>query len=65
MFDAVNHPHTVQIVLNLPRVLVALVRADALDAVSARIAAGYEKRTQIKPSLFVSRPAQGATLLKS
>ncbi len=43
---------------------VALVRADALDAVSDRIADGYEKRTQIKPSLFVSRPAQGATLLK-
>ena len=43
---------------------VALVQADKIDAVSARIASEYEKRTRIKPTLFVSRPAAGATVLK-
>jgi galactokinase len=42
---------------------VALVRAQALPAISATIAAEYEKRTGIKPSLFVSRPAAGATII--
>jgi galactokinase len=44
---------------------VALVRADAVKAISDHIAAEYERRTKIKPSLFVSRPAAGATLLKT
>jgi galactokinase len=44
---------------------VALVRADQVDAISKRIAAEYEQRTKIKPTLFVSRPAAGATLLKA
>jgi len=44
---------------------VALVRADAVAAVSARIASDYERRTKIKPTLFVSRPAAGATLLQA
>jgi galactokinase len=43
---------------------VALVQADKVDAISARIAAEYEQRTKIKPTLFVSRPAAGATLIK-
>jgi galactokinase len=43
---------------------VALVRTDAVAAVSQRIASEYERRTKIKPALFVSRPAAGATLLK-
>jgi galactokinase len=43
---------------------VALVRTDAVGAVSERIASEYERRTRIKPALFVSRPAAGATLLK-
>lgn len=43
---------------------VALVRADKVAAVSSQIAADYEKRTGIKPTLFVSRPAAGATVLK-
>jgi galactokinase len=42
---------------------VALVRADKVDAISGRVAAEYEQRTKIKPTLFVSRPAAGATLL--
>jgi galactokinase len=44
---------------------VALVRADAIAAVSEKIAAEYEKRTKIKPTLFVSRPAAGATVIKA
>jgi galactokinase len=43
---------------------VALVRTDAVSAVSERIASEYERRTKIKPALFVSRPAAGATVLK-
>jgi galactokinase len=43
---------------------VALVRADAVDSVSKQVAAEYEQRTKIKPTLFVSRPAAGATVLK-
>jgi galactokinase len=43
---------------------VALVRTDAVTAVSERIASEYERRTCIKPTLFVSRPAAGATVLK-
>jgi galactokinase len=43
---------------------VALVRTDAVAAISERIASEYERRTRIKPTLFVSRPAAGATVLK-
>ncbi len=43
---------------------VALVRADKVETISARVAAEYEQCTKIKPSLFVSRPAAGATTLK-
>ena len=43
---------------------VALIRSDAVDRISAKVAAEYEKRTKIKPTLFVSRPAAGATVLK-
>jgi galactokinase len=44
---------------------VALVRTDSVAAISERLAAEYEARTKIKPSLFVSRPAAGATVLKA
>jgi galactokinase len=43
---------------------VALVQAAHVDSISKRIAAEYERRTRIKPTLFVSRPAAGATLLR-
>jgi galactokinase len=43
---------------------VALVQADKVEAISARIASEYERRTNIKPTLFVSRPAAGATVLQ-
>ncbi len=42
---------------------VALVDAKAVGAISERIASEYEQRTRIKPTLFVSRPAGGATIL--
>ena len=44
---------------------VALVQADKVDAISEHLSAEYEKRTRIKPTLFVSRPAGGATVLKT
>lgn len=43
---------------------VALVRADKVADISKRVAAEYEKRTKIKPTLFVSRPAAGATVIQ-
>ena len=42
---------------------VALVQASRVAAVSNRVAAEYEKQTGIKPTLFLSRPAAGATVL--
>ncbi len=43
---------------------VALVKSSEVAGISTRIATDYEKQTGIKPSLFVSRPASGAVLLK-
>jgi len=43
---------------------VALVESKMVADISSRIAAEYETRTKIKPTLFVSRPAAGATVLK-
>jgi galactokinase len=43
---------------------VALVQASKVKAITARMARAYKARTKITPSLFVSRPGQGATLLK-
>jgi galactokinase len=43
---------------------VALIQADKVAAISEQLAAEYEARTTIKPTLFVSRPAAGATVLK-
>ena len=43
---------------------VALVRTEKVSAISDRLATEYEQRTKIKPALFVSRPAAGATILK-
>jgi len=43
---------------------VALVQADKVDTITQKIAAGYSKRTGIQATMFVSRPGQGATILK-
>jgi galactokinase len=44
---------------------VALVKTDAVDAISQKLAAEYTKQTGIRPTMFVSRPGQGASILKS
>jgi len=44
---------------------VALVKASAVDSISKTIAAEYKKRTGIDATIFSSRPASGATILKS
>ena len=43
---------------------VALVKSSEVAGIINRIAVDYEAKTSIKPSLFVSRPAGGAVLLK-
>ncbi len=43
---------------------VALVDSARIDPLAARIAAEYKQKTQVKPTLFVSRPAAGATVVK-
>jgi galactokinase len=43
---------------------VALVQNQAVEALSKRIGDAYEQRTGIKATMFVSRPAAGATVLK-
>ena len=44
---------------------VALVKADAADAITKKIAGDYLAGTGIEASIFASRPAAGATILKS
>jgi len=44
---------------------VALVKSDAIDAISKKLAADYRQKTGIEAAIFVSRPAAGATVLKS
>lgn len=43
---------------------VALVESSKVKPIAAKIAKAYKAKTKITPSLFVSRPGQGATLLK-
>ncbi|HXB58146.1 MAG TPA: galactokinase [Candidatus Acidoferrales bacterium] len=43
---------------------VALVKASAVDAVTKQIAAEYKAKTGIEATIFSSRPAAGATILK-
>lgn len=43
---------------------VALVQSTKVKAIAAKIAKAYKAKTKITPSLFVSRPGQGATLLQ-
>jgi galactokinase len=42
---------------------VALIETAAQDAIVGEIAAAYLRRTRIEPTLFVSRPAQGANVV--
>jgi galactokinase len=43
---------------------VALVKADAVDAITKKIAADYKAKTGIEAIIFSSRPAAGATIIK-
>ncbi|HEU5396464.1 MAG TPA: galactokinase [Verrucomicrobiae bacterium] len=44
---------------------VALVKADAVDSITKSIAAEYKKKTGIDATIFSSRPAAGATVIRS
>ena len=44
---------------------VALVKSDAVEAISKKIAADYKKKTGIEATIFVSRPTAGATVIKA
>ena len=44
---------------------VALVKADCVDAITKKIAADYKTKTGIEAAIFSSRPAAGATIIKS
>ena len=50
-----------------PEKLMAFLRGnnDHLDAKFQAIAADYKKRTKIEATIFVSRPAAGATVIKA
>jgi len=43
---------------------VALVKTEAVKAISQRISAEYKKKTGIEPTIFVTRPAAGAIPIK-
>jgi galactokinase len=43
---------------------VALVKTEAIDSITKRIAAEYKTKTGIEASIFSSRPAAGATIIK-
>ena len=43
---------------------VALVKAEAVEAISKKIATDYKKKTGIDATIFSSRPAAGATIVK-
>ncbi len=43
---------------------VALVKADAVDAITKKIATDYKAKTGIEATIFASRPAAGATIIK-
>jgi galactokinase len=43
---------------------VALVKAGAAAAITQKIAADYKARTGIEATIFASRPASGATIVK-
>jgi galactokinase len=44
---------------------VALVKTDSVDAVMETLAGRYSAATGIAPTMFVSRPGQGASILKA
>jgi galactokinase len=45
--------------------VVALVKSDAVAAISQKLAAGYKEKTGLEATIFGSRPAAGASVLKA
>ncbi|MCU0770831.1 MAG: galactokinase [Verrucomicrobia bacterium] len=43
---------------------VALIKASATDSISKKLVDGYKREVGIEPTVFVSRPAAGATVIK-
>jgi galactokinase len=43
---------------------VALVKSEAVKSISEKVAADYKTRTGIEATIFVSRPAGGANIVK-
>jgi galactokinase len=43
---------------------VALVRTELIESISGKLAAEYKKKTGIEATIFTTRPAAGATVLK-
>ena len=44
---------------------VALVKDDSVAAITKKIGEDYKRKTGIEATMFVSRPAAGATVLQS
>jgi galactokinase len=44
---------------------VALVKTELVEAISKQISADYKRKTRIEATIFVSRPAAGATVIKA
>jgi galactokinase len=44
---------------------VALVKTELVEAISERVAADYKKKSKIEATIFVSRPAAGAMVIKA
>jgi galactokinase len=44
---------------------VALVKTEAVGAITKTISADYKRKTGIEATMFVSRPAAGATVLQA
>jgi len=44
---------------------VALVKTEFVETISQQVAADYKKKTKIEATIFVSRPAAGATVIKA
>ena len=43
---------------------VSLVRTKSVEAIAAKLHESYKKKSGIEPTIFLSRPAAGATIVK-
>jgi galactokinase len=44
--------------------VVALVRSDAVPSITKSLATGYKEKTGLEATIFGSRPAAGASIIK-